>query len=119
MHHLQANSSSVLIAGSETTSSMLSGVTYLLLSNPKALEKVVEEVRTSFKSEDDITLTSVSCLTYMLACLNEALRSYPPVPFGMPRFVPKGGAKISGEFVPEDVSAGLSATDGTWTDRQF
>ena len=110
MHHLQANSSSVLIAGSETTSSMLSGVTYLLLSNPETLKKVVEEVRTSFKSESDITLTSVSCLTYMLACLNEALRSYPPVPFGMPRFVPKGGAKISGEFVPEDVSSGFSAT---------
>lgn len=48
MHHLQANSSSVLIAGSETTSSMLSGVTYLLLSNPEALNKVVDEVRTSF-----------------------------------------------------------------------
>lgn len=104
MHHLQANSSSVLIAGSETTSSMLSGVTYLLLSNPDALKKVTEEVRTSFKSEDEITLTSVSRLTYMLACLNEALRSYPPVPFGMPRMVPKGGATVSGEFIPENVS---------------
>ncbi|KAJ5113438.1 hypothetical protein N7456_001972 [Penicillium angulare] len=102
MHHLQANSSSVLIAGSETTSSMLSGVTYLLLSNPETLKKVVEEVRTSFKSEDEITLTSVSRLTYMLACLNEALRSYPPVPFGMPRFVPKGGATVSGSYIPED-----------------
>ena len=92
---------------------MLSGVTYLLLSNPEALKKVVEEVRTSFKSEDDITLTSVSCLTYMLACLNKALQSYPPVPLGMPRFVPKGGANISGDFIPEDVSPGLLATDDT------
>ena len=111
MHHLQANSSSVLIAGSETTSSMLSGVTYLLLSNPETLKRVVEEVRTSFKSSDDITLTSVSCLRYMLACLNEALRSYPPVPFGMPRIVPQGGATISGEFVPENVSLESFATD--------
>ena len=113
MHLLQANSSSVLIASSETTSSMLSGVIYLLLSNPEALKKVVEEVRTSFKSENVITLTSVSCLTNMLACLNEALRSHQPVPFGMPRFVPKGGAKISGESVPEDMSPGLSATADT------
>ena len=104
MHHLQANSSSVLIAGSETTSSMLSGVTYLLLTNPDAYKKVVHEVRTSFESEEEITLTSVSRLTYMLACLTEAMRSYPPVPFGMPRFVPKGGAKVSGEFIPENVS---------------
>jgi hypothetical protein len=104
MHHLQANSSSVLIAGSETTSSMLSGVTYLLLTNRDAYEKVAHEVRTSFNSESEITLTSVNRLTYMLACLNEAMRLYPPVPFGMPRFVPKGGAKVSGEFIPEDVS---------------
>lgn len=104
MHHLQANSSSILIAGSETTATMLSGVTYLLLSNPDAMKKCVEEVRTSFKSEDEITLMSVNCLTYMLACLNEALRSYPPVPFGMPRQVPSGGAAIAGEFVPEGVS---------------
>ncbi|KAL6158808.1 hypothetical protein ACJBU6_02985 [Exserohilum turcicum] len=102
MHHLSANSSSVLIAGSETTSSMLSGVTYMLLTNPDAYQKVVHEVRTSFNSDEEITLTSVSRLTYMLACLNEAMRSYPPVPFGMPRFVPKGGAKVSGEFIPED-----------------
>ncbi|KAH8651354.1 putative cytochrome P450 [Xylariales sp. PMI_506] len=102
MHHLQANSSSVLIAGSETTSSMLSGVTFLLLTNPEALRKVTEEVREKFSREEDITLTSVSCLTYMLACLNEALRSYPPVPFGMPRQVPKGGGTILGQFVPED-----------------
>lgn len=83
---------------------MLSGVTYLLLSHPDALRKVTEEVRTKFRSEEDITLTSVSCLTYMLACLNESLRAYPPVPFGMPRQVPKGGATIAGEYVPEDVS---------------
>lgn len=86
---------------------MLSGVTYLLLSNPEALSKVVDEVRSAFKSEEEITLTSVNCLTYMLACLNEALRSYPPVPFGMPRIVPKGGAAIVGEFIPENVSLEL------------
>lgn len=29
---------------------------------------------------------------------------YPPVPTGLPRVVPKGGAVISGRFVPENVS---------------
>ncbi len=63
-----------------------------------------KEVRLSFKSEDEITLTSVGNLTYMLNCLKESLRMYPPVPFGLPRQVPKGGAKIAGHLVPEDVS---------------
>ena len=54
----------------------------------KLLEKVVEEARASFKSGNDITLALVSCLAYMLAYLNETLRSYPSVPFGYASFRP-------------------------------
>ena len=68
---LLGNASVLVIAGSETTATLLAGVTYLLLRHPEAMKKVVDEVRSSFKSEEDITLTSVGNLTYMLACLNE------------------------------------------------
>lgn len=98
---LQQNASTLIIAGSETTATLLSGVTYLLLSNPAALEKLTNEVRSTFKSDEEITLTSVNNLSYMLACLNEALRAYPPVPIGLPRVVPKGGAPIAGHAIPE------------------
>jgi cytochrome P450 len=98
---LQVNASLLIIAGSETTATLLSGLTYLLLTNPKALERLTAEVRSSFKSDQDITLLSVNSLEYMQACLNEALRRYPPVPMGMPRQVPKGGATIAGTVVPE------------------
>lgn len=37
----------------------------------------------------------------VIACLKEALRYYPPVAGEMPRLVPKGGAHITGAFVPE------------------
>jgi len=94
------------MAGSETTSTLLSGATYLLLRNPEVLQKLTEEVRCSFDSEEDITLLSVSKLGYMLACLNEAMRCYPPVPVGFPRIIPKGrgSVKIANEVVPDDVS---------------
>lgn len=36
----------------------------------------------------------------MAACVEEALRRYPPVLFGLPRVVPEGGAIIAGHFVP-------------------
>lgn len=81
----------------------MAGVTYLLLKNPKSLEKLTAEVRSTFHSEDEITLLSVAKLSYMLACLDEALRCYPPIPIGMPRVVPKGGASIAGNYVPEQV----------------
>ncbi|KAK3953247.1 cytochrome P450 [Pseudoneurospora amorphoporcata] len=101
MERLAANAGLLIIAGSETTATLLSGATYLLLKHPEAMKKLTEEVRSTFKSEEEITLSSVGSLEYMLACLNEAMRVYPPVPIGMPRVVPKGGAKVAGTFVPE------------------
>lgn len=98
------NASVLILAGSETTATLLSGATFLLGSNRDALAKLSHEVRSSFNSEDEITLISVNKLDYMLACLNESLRLYPPVAIGLPRLVPTGGHEIAGYWVPEDVS---------------
>lgn len=53
-------------------------------------------------SDSEITLTSVLELKYLLACLDEALRLYPPVPIGPLRTVPagSGGVTIAGHVVP-------------------
>jgi cytochrome P450 len=79
-------------------------VTYFLLDNPHCLAKATQEVRSAFKSEDEITLISVQTLSYMLECLTETLRLYPPIPIGLPRATPEGGATIDGVVVPENVS---------------
>ncbi|KAI1503169.1 cytochrome P450, partial [Biscogniauxia marginata] len=100
--NLQANASTLIMAGSETTATLLSGVTYFLLTNRDCLEKLTNEVRSAFKSEDDINFESVIKLPYLLACLNEALRLYPPVPTGLPRVVPSGGVSIAGHYIPEN-----------------
>ncbi|PLN84635.1 cytochrome P450 [Aspergillus taichungensis] len=99
---LEANSTILLIGGSETTATLLSGVTFLLVTNPKALARLADEVRSSFASEDEIDINSVGRLTYMMACLNETLRMYPPVPAGLPRLVPKSGRRIVGHVIPEN-----------------
>ncbi|KAI1378410.1 cytochrome P450 [Hypoxylon crocopeplum] len=101
LEKLVVNSSLLIIAGSETTATLLSGAAFLLTTHPDILAKLTQEVRSSFKSEDEITLTSVSNLHYMLACLNESLRRYPPVTGDLPRVSPKGGATVLGKFVPE------------------
>ncbi|KAK4152708.1 cytochrome P450 [Chaetomidium leptoderma] len=101
LEKLQANSAILIIGGSETTATLLSGVTFLLLTNPEAMTKLTAEIRGAFKSEDEIDFASVSTLPYLLACLDEALRMYPPVPTGLPRVVPRGGASIAGNYVPE------------------
>ncbi|KAJ6438213.1 putative pyridine nucleotide-disulfide oxidoreductase RclA [Purpureocillium lavendulum] len=93
---------SLLLAGAETTATMLCGVTFLLLTNPQVLHRVKEEVRSAFSSEKEITLATVKNLTYTPACLKEALRLYPPIPVGLPRYTPPGGAVIAGNAVPEN-----------------
>ncbi|RYP59422.1 hypothetical protein DL769_008539 [Monosporascus sp. CRB-8-3] len=104
---LTMNADILIFAGSETTATLLSGVVFLLTSHPDKLAKVAEEVRTTFNSEEEIGLNSVSRLSYMLACLNEALRCYPPVATGLPRLVPKGGAYVAGQFIPESTAVSV------------
>ncbi|KAI9929328.1 hypothetical protein MW887_000796 [Aspergillus wentii] len=85
-HELEANSNILIIAGSETTATLLSGVTYWLLRTPEALAKATKEVRLAMKNEADITFHNVTTqLPYMLSCIDEAFRMYPPVPSGLQR----------------------------------
>ncbi|KAI0132090.1 cytochrome P450 ClCP1 [Xylariales sp. AK1849] len=106
LDRLHSNAMLFIIAGSETTATLLCGVTYLLLTNPDSYNKVVEEVRSSYSAPEEITLTSVTKLTYMLACLNEALRFYPPVAGSLPRQVVKGSATVAGNVLPEGTMVG-------------
>src|SRR6187549_1217827 len=101
---MDSNVTGLFIAGSETTATLLTGITYLLCANPDVLEKLNQEVRSTFKSEDEINIMTVSKMPYLLACLDEAMRMYPPAPDVMPREVPRGGTTITNIFVPENVS---------------
>lgn len=103
---LIADASTLITAGSETSATVLSGVTYYLLTNPDILQKVKDEVRTTFKQESDICFTEAAKkLPYMIACFQEGLRMYPPVPTGLQRVTPSSGiTKIAGLDIPPNVS---------------
>ena len=92
-----------MTGGTETISTLLSGLTYNLCRNPQTLQKLTEEIRT-IGCSDDLTITNLSGMKYLNACIQESLRLYPPIPEGLPRIVPKGGAQICGELVPGGVS---------------
>jgi cytochrome P450 len=96
------NGITLVVAGSETTATLLTGVTYFLCKNPEALRKVREEVRGRFQRDEEITLKAVNELQYVLAVLNESLRAFPPSPFGIPRIV-SGDQMVAGYFVKKGV----------------
>ncbi|KAL2128590.1 hypothetical protein VTI74DRAFT_8957 [Chaetomium olivicolor] len=105
-----SNASAIVLAGSETSATLLSGCTWLLLQpeNMHVLEQLTRHVRSSFSSEAEIDLISVGRLDYMLAVIDEALRLYPPVPMQSNRVVVgSGGAVIAGGWVPEGTSVAL------------
>ncbi|VUC29307.1 unnamed protein product [Clonostachys rosea] len=104
---LHETASVLITAGSETTATTLSGVTYLLGKHPKVLQKLVKEVRTTFRYESEINMHSVQRLEYMLAVLNEALRLYPPVPGAIPRKMNPEGGIINGRWVPGGTVVGI------------
>ncbi|KAF5007188.1 hypothetical protein FDECE_6471 [Fusarium decemcellulare] len=97
-------SDGLIVAGSETTATLLSGTTYFLLINRAKYDKLVDEIRSEFNSEDEITIARVNQLSYTVAVLNEGLRMYPPVPIGLPRKVPMNGEVVQGYWLPEKAS---------------
>lgn len=71
---IMENSSSLIIAGSETTATALSGITYYLLTFPATYKRLVAEIRGTFASEEDITSLAVARLEYLSAVIEEGLR---------------------------------------------
>lgn len=68
------NANILIVAGSETTATQLSGTTFYLLTNRDKYDKVVNEIRSSFDSEEEITLLRVNNLEYMKAVFEEGFR---------------------------------------------
>lgn len=71
---------------------------WYLSTNPKTLERIQQEIRTSFRSFEDITGDSTATLPYMNAVIEECLRLFPPVPGGTPRKSP--GETVDGRYIP-------------------
>ncbi|KAF2646666.1 cytochrome P450 [Massarina eburnea CBS 473.64] len=92
----------IVIAGAETTSTVLSGAVYLLSVNPGRTQRLVKELRKRFKSEKQISFDSVAKIPYLIAVLEETLRFYPPAAFGVSRVVTQvEGSEIDKVWLPQ------------------
>jgi len=113
------NGALFIVAGSETTANLLSGLFARLIWNPDKYKKLVHEIRTKIDSEKDLTSEALQKLPYFNACIEEGLRIHPPVPAGLLRTVPKGGSYIDGYWVPEGTSVAVNSWAASHNAKNF
>ncbi|KAK0612188.1 isotrichodermin C-15 hydroxylase [Immersiella caudata] len=116
---LYADAQVLVMAGSETSATLLSVACFNLLTHPRIMAALQSEIRPAFSSEDEIAFAAVARLPYLGAVINESLRWQPPIPAGIHRLVPKGGVMVDGRYVPEGADLVLSQWAANRSSRNF
>ncbi|ANB14809.1 Dit2p [Sugiyamaella lignohabitans] len=94
---IRDQSFNILLAGRDTTASLLSFCTFLLSRDKRVWEKLRKEVLDNFGTDtEQITFESLKRSTYLNNVINEVLRMYPIVPFNArtairDTILPRGG----------------------------
>ncbi|KAH8160454.1 hypothetical protein CIB48_g7779 [Xylaria polymorpha] len=117
---LIVNATAIIGAGAETSAGILTAVTSLLIDNPDKLDKLTDQVRSTFSSQSQITADAVSQLPYLVACIDEALRLFPQTGAPSLRLTDRK-TTIVGIPVPENTVVGIWAwalyrAPTLWTD---
>ena len=101
------NAAVMIIAGSDAASTAMTGTLYWIFRTPHVLNRVRQELRMAFSSEEEISISVLPSKTpYLMACIGEGLRLYPPAPGIFYRIVPDGPPiEISGHTVQSKVSS--------------
>ncbi|KAK6815709.1 hypothetical protein PG987_016475 [Apiospora arundinis] len=107
---MHSNAEIMMIAGTETTAALLSGLFYTLMTHPKEMETVKSEVRAAFASEDEMTMEALGNLKYLNACIRETLRTYPPCAGRTSSPDCSGGNLVLGRWIPENTSVMVNHT---------
>ncbi|RDL38701.1 uncharacterized protein BP5553_03041 [Venustampulla echinocandica] len=106
---LGAESTTLVIAGSDTTSTAMSSVFFYLAHNRTCYQAAVDEVRSMFTSRDEIKIgAKLNSCVYVRACIEEAMRITPPIGASLFREAGPGGVTVDGHFFPAGMDVGTS-----------
>ncbi|KAI1733378.1 benzoate 4-monooxygenase cytochrome P450 [Xylaria scruposa] len=104
---LRAEANLLIIAGSDTTAISLSGIFFYLTGDSRRCNKLIQEVRTTFKDADDIVYgPKLLACVYLKACIDEGMRLTPSGPSELSREVLPGGLNVQGEYLPAGTIVG-------------
>ncbi|CAK7217425.1 hypothetical protein SCUCBS95973_003147 [Sporothrix curviconia] len=109
---------SITLAGSDTTAASLAAVFYHLLKNPPCLRRLVAEIDAAELEADQrpddhegagiFTYVETQKLPFLHAVIQESFRMHPSIGMVLERLTPPEGLEIAGRFVPGDTIVGCN-----------
>ena len=109
---LDAESSLLIAAGADTSSTVLAAAFFYLTlpSSKPVLDHLQKQLRTDFSGPATMTWSEIKKNAYLRAVVEETLRLAPAAPSELPRTIlQEPGLEIAGEFVPAGTTVGCSA----------
>ena len=101
MHWLRGDTTTIVIAGSETVAFTMTMLFYNLTRHPAQVKKL----RAELDSLDSIhEASALKSLRHLNAVINETLRLYPPVSTGLLRLTPSEGLTVGDDYIPSGVT---------------
>jgi cytochrome P450 len=97
-----------VIAGSDSTTTVLRSTLYLLLGTPSAYAKLRSELNSALEDNRIPTYTETQRLQYLQACIWEGLRMYPPLGDLKTKVAPPDGDTIKGIYFPPGAEVALN-----------
>jgi len=104
-----------MAAGPDTISPLASALVSSILANPSTLFRVQSELSDAISAATvhpvhAIPWSTISRLSYFMACFKEASRLFPSIPAILPQAVSSGGLVLTdGRIVPEGTAVGAAA----------
>jgi cytochrome P450 len=87
----------IIIAGTDTTGTTLTYLTWAVLQRPELQAALEAEVAALSPDFTDAELVELPLLN---SIIQETLRLYGAAPSSLPRVVPKGGFELAGQYIP-------------------
>ncbi|KAF4124350.1 Cytochrome P450 [Geosmithia morbida] len=106
-----------LILDHYESSSVLTAGMCFLTTNDEVMRKLQSELRTTFKSYEDIAEDKLRDLPWLNATIEEVLRLHTNVPYGLPRISP--GYTVDGNYVAKGVVVSSCAYATTHSEKYF
>ncbi|KAK8000942.1 Cytochrome P450 [Apiospora marii] len=106
-NEIASESTTLIVAGSDTSACATASVLFYLANNPAAYARAAAEVRSKVGSRRQLTAATLASCEYLRACIDESLRMSPPVGTGLMREVATAGLVVDGQALPVGCEVGV------------